>query len=167
MRMGTLRATETRIKDVIAKPGIDCYIVSVGVNDLRTEGTKTVADRIYSIVTSLINTSDAKVLVCCLTPCNTRWLNEKISIVNQYIEDMTSDMRTKLNLHNRLFTVFNRNFRQLTADQQNELYLEDGLHLSSGGASKLFANIKLQLLRSFKIPLPNRRGTAPYRNYVR
>ena len=131
------------------------YVINLGINDLRYKSPKTVLTYIWSLVNRLLDASNAKIFVSCLTPClNNKKLFDKITELNGLISYLTSEYRVFRKLQGRLFTIFNNNFyygSYETSKRELELFYEDGLHLNRIGLKKLCSSIKVSILRSLGI----------------
>ena len=159
--IGTLKNANDHIREIIAVPNVDVYIIHLGLNDLRNETPRKVIDRLYELIDSLLaRTGVAKIMVSTLIPClsdRDHTLADRVPELNEMIVALTSDMRKKLDLHNKLYTIFQNNFLKVPKFELCPLYKPDGIHLKEGGTRRLFGNIKACVLRAFGIPLPKKR----------
>jgi lysophospholipase L1-like esterase len=145
----------------------DALIIGLGLNDIRTMAPDTAADKLFRLLDKLLveNTS-IKILVSCLVPVFSEleenpYLGNHVKNYNFNIEELISEMRRGEALQDRLFTVFHRSFRNVDELNVEELYRNDGIHLTAAGTSKLASCLKLTCLTALKLPLPPRPRRPP------
>ena len=145
---------------VMGIPGVECYVVELGVNDLKDcnrPGSNTyhrVLTTAQNSLTLLLTKSRlAKVCVCLptSTPMNVQ-LNNAIKQFNKDINEWVSGMRSR-DLHqanSRLFTIDNTNFDKYISENRPCPYSKhDMLHVNDYGLKKLSLNIKFGMYRAF------------------
>ena len=139
----------------------DAIVIGLGLNDVRTMAPSTAADKLFRLIDKLlVENTRIKILVSCLVPVFSKqdpYLGNHAKDYNFIIERLITDMRHEESLQDRLFTVFHRSFRREDELNVDELYRDDGIHLSQAGTSKLAACLKLTCLTALKLPLPPRR----------
>ena len=148
------------MRNIISKPGIDCYAVELGINDIRFSPSSTKVNKAVSNTKAslkrLLSMSSAKVLVCLPTPTPGALDKYTLDYCNA-VTDVITELRGENNYYNRLFTLSNHSNFLKTIDEQETVVGEektkvlstDLLHLSSFGVKKLCSNIKFGLFRCF------------------
>ena len=141
-------------------PGIDCYILQLGVNDLkkcRTDNPN-IFNRVCKMakesITKLLTSSQrAKVCISLPTPTPANiQLDKYISMFNDDVSSWISETRNsgQGDYRQRLYTIDNRNFKRLgTGDNKACPYQDDMLHLNNYGLKKLSVNMKFGVYRAF------------------
>ena len=144
-------------------PDVDCYLLELGVNDLRelrdpstNDWRNAVNSASSAIGTILEKNRTAKVVVSLPTPTpgstNTT-LNANIPVFNEELNSWISSTRDS-NMNNaksRQFTVNNSNFRPEYSEGKPCPFNKDMLHLNEYGLKKLCLNMKYGLYRAFNI----------------
>ena len=145
-------------RKTLATPGVDAYILQLGINDLRhlkesdTRGFQKAVEAAKASISLLILSSSAKVAVCLPTATpSLQTLNRLVTKFNELINSHISQLRTNktCNSQLRLFTINNNNFRNYERDGKPNPLAGDGLHVNDYGIKKLCLNIKLGLQRAF------------------
>ena len=144
---------------VLQRPKVDCYVVQLGVNDLKkcSSGFSNSYHRVIkmaeeTVLKLLASSSTAKVCVSFPTPTprNTQLNN----IISKFNEDMNNWITGRRNTNlsdcrRRLFTINNSNFSNCKSDGRPCPYNADMLHLNNYGLKKLAINMKFGVYRAF------------------
>ena len=154
-----------RMRDVLKAPGVDCYVLQLGINDLRYDRFEDevrhqdpVLAAAECIETLLQTCKSAKIAVSLPTPTpgermkaiNTR-VEQFNNALNKWIynrRDQSSDIRGKL------FVINNISFKTCKEIGKPCPYKEDMLHVNEYGFKKLCLNIKYGIFNAFRIPIP-------------
>ena len=153
----------TYMRYALALPNVQCYVIQLGVNDLRhlksaghNEHQKAV-ELATNCITKLLECSSAKIIISLPTPTPgpaNHILNENINAFNTQLNKWISSTRAhELSNTKRLFTVNNYNFDNSVSNNDNRpsLFNHDMLHVSNYGLKKLLLNIKFGLYRAFEM----------------
>ena len=158
------------MRSVMGKPGVDAYVLELGVNDYRYNSTDTSLQKAIedskSCIQKLLENSSAKVVVCLPTPTPGGAISERTKEYVKQITEFITQTRQSNNAWRRLFTINNLgSFSKVledissTPDSRNPLK-EDKLHVSEYGLKKLCLNIKFGLYRAFGMKPPEKQAPA-------
>ena len=154
----------------MGKPGVDAYVLELGVNDYRYNSTDTSLQKAIenskSCIQKLLENSSAKVVVCLPTPTPGGAISERTKEYVKQITEFITQTRQSNNAWRRLFTInnlgsFSKVLENITStpDSRNPLK-EDKLHVSEYGLKKLCLNIKFGLYRAFGMKPPEKQTPA-------
>ena len=147
-KVGMVRSLENgshELRTVFSKPGIDAYVLTAGVNDLKAENSKSVLFRTENLAHHLLQQTGAKVILSAILPTTDDNLNTNIESYNQQLEQLVTRMRR--HYPTRLYTSFQRQFRK--ADPRD--LLRDWIHPNDDGLNCMLSDIKFTLYKAFGI----------------
>lgn len=159
------------MRNVISKPGIDAYILQLGVNDYRycnTEASlhKAVEDT-KGCIKKLLESSSAKIVVSLPTPTpGSSTIEERTKEYVKQVSEFITVTRQSDSTWRRLFTInnlgsFSKVIEKLSSSSNATSPLkEDQLHVSEYGLKKLCLNIKYGLYRAFGMKHPKKQAPA-------
>ena len=158
------------MRSVMGKPGVDAYVLELGVNDYRYNSTDTSLQKAIedskSAIQKLLENSSAKVVVCLPTPTPGGAISERTKEYVKQITEFITQTRQSNNAWRRLFTInnlgsFSKVLENISSapDSRNPLK-EDKLHVSEYGLKKLCLNIKFGLYRAFGMKPPEKQAPA-------
>ena len=160
---------------IISTEQIDCYVIQLGVNDLKHHSPELVLDNMWQLINRISERSTANIVInCVLSVLNNKDFLIKILKFNDLLYDFISLLRKRNHFQNKLFTVFHRNFLNEARSDINSirpLFL-DGIHLNprERGVKMFCANITRTVLASFGLikytPHHIKRGGSSYRTSI-
>ena len=156
MAMGSYKDLNLDFRRILSKPNVDCYVLELGINDLRSNSVDSVFVAARETINRLLDYTNAKILVSLIIPTTNRHnLNRKVEDLYNKILKYLSYLRYNNGLNDRVFTNFNASFLKKPLKDIENCYV-DGLHLSTMGLKKLCNNIKRGLYKSFNMTFTRR-----------
>ena len=151
---GTYDYAERFLRKYISRPGIDAYVLDLGINDLKKLTPNVTMTFAKSLIDRLLMYTKAKVVINLIPPTtHNRTLNKKVEDFNYQMLEFTRYLRSEGGLKHRVFTVFNKAFINTIDNTPTDLYTGDGIHLSEKGFRVHCSNIKRALFKSLNINL--------------
>ena len=153
------------MRDVLKAPGVDCYVLQLGINDLRNsrfEDELRHQDPVLAaeecIETLLQTCKSAKIAVSLPTPTpgeRMKPLNSRVEQFNNTLNKWIYDRRnTSSDIRGRLFVINNISFKTCKQIGKPCPFKSDMLHVNEYGFKKLCLNIKYGIFNAFRIPIP-------------
>ena len=149
---GSYDNAERFLRNYTSKPGIDAYVLDLGINDLRNISAQSTMTFAKNLVDRLLIYTKGKVVISLVLPTTRNTgLNKKVIDFNYEMLEYIRYLRNTQGLHHRIFTVFNKAFLGNSDIVPEDLYSDDGLHLSDKGLRIHCSNIKHAVFKSLNI----------------
>ena len=144
------------MRKLLAYPGIDCYMLCIGTNDLRYKYDRQLEDDVMNVLRFLIERTEGKVVIS--LPKRTRnkcYMNERLT--NFRIRTKTYiyiyDLKNRLTISKSARLLISTNDRFDDADIITKIddIFSDNIHLNNKGTSILAYQMKKALYAVFDI----------------
>lgn len=145
------------IKDLTSNYQADCFVIELGINDLRTKSTKDTIRDMKTLIDRLLSKSLKPVVICKLVPSLNEDLNNKVSTFNKELEVLMESYDSQVTLNR------NRSFWRMNKDELKEVYVHDdesGVHINKRGVALLSDSIKYTVASALNITIIKKRRSV-------